>query len=238
MKPSVTEGARQVKAFWKRFSADEQHQLVGACCAVIAIFYGLLVWYPGNKTLDELKYQEGKLNLRKKATSGAGGPSIKLEGINIQATQKDLGQVSATLARQEAELARLTARFIPLDDLESMQMLKSELARLAESGDMEVTALEHIYRRSSDRDRPPNQELLKESAQASPYRRPLLSLKARASYRGLMQFLDGLDKLTFVAAPVWSDIQVRMADTRRSGDTSGTAPAPKQWLEVEIRLAV
>jgi hypothetical protein len=235
MKLSAGRWTSQVKAFWKRFSAAEQHQLVGAGCAVIAIFYGLLVWYPGNKTLGELQYQEQKLNARKKA-SGAGGAPPKLDGINTAATQKDLDRARETLARQEAELKRLNARFTRLDDLESVQMLKSELARLAESGDMEVTALEHIYRSSDDRDRPPSQELLKASAQASPYRRPLLRLRARASYRGLMQFLDGLGALTFIAAPVWSDIQVRM-DTRPR-DILSSSNAPKQWLEVEIRLAI
>ncbi|MDR2260139.1 MAG: hypothetical protein LBE06_04225 [Azoarcus sp.] len=202
---------------------------------MIAIFYGLLVWYPGNKALGELQYEEQKLK-RRKETLGATGVPLRLENINIAATQKDLDQVRATLTRQEAELSRLTARFTPLDDLESVQMLKSELARLAESGDMEVIALEHIYRRPDDRDRPPSQELLKDSAQGSPYRRPLLRLKARASYRGLMQFLDGLGALTYIAAPVWSDIQVGV-DTRPR-DILGTSNAPKQWLEVEIRLAI
>ncbi|MDR2164243.1 MAG: hypothetical protein LBO79_01120 [Zoogloeaceae bacterium] len=231
----IDQWSARIRAFWGRFSIAERHQLAGACCALIAIFYGSLFWYPGNKQLGDLLYKEEKLNKRKKADR-VGAPTIKLENLNIQETQQDLARAQEALARQEAELERLTARFMPLDDLESLQVLKSEIARLAESGDMEVVAIEHVDQR--DNRRPPSLEALKQASQASPYKRPLLSLRARASYRGLMQFLDGLGNLTFIAAPVWSNIQVRM-DRRRRQDAQGELNAtPRQWLEVEIRLAI
>jgi hypothetical protein len=240
MKLDIRHATKEITRFWGRFSASERHQLIGACCFVIALFYGLLIWYPGNKKLDTLLYQEQKQKQREKASNPGALPS-RLEGVNFQEIQKELAQARETLAGQEEKLGRLNARFAPLNDLESMQSLRSEITRLAESGDMEIVALEHIYRRAEDKDRPPTLDLLKEAAQDSPYRRPLLRLRARASYRGLMQFLDGLRTLTFIVAPVSSSIQVRM-DLAPQRDAPVLGPAgqraAKQWLEVEIRLAV
>ena len=55
---------------------------------------------------------------------------------------------------------------------------------------------------------------------------------ARASFRGLMQFLDGLSKLPYVAAPVASSVTVVV---ERNPQTQ--API-RQWLEVRIKFAV
>jgi hypothetical protein len=240
---------QQIAGTWNRFSGAERHQLVGAACFVIALFYGLLLWYPTHKHLGELVYKEQKQKVRQRAANKGAAADLQkfnLDGLNVQATRQDLAKVRISLAALEAERARLLARFVPLDDLETLQALKSELARLAESGDMEVTALEHIYRTPTDRNRPPTPELLKKAGEGNRYKRPLLSLKARASYRGLMAFLDGLPRLSRVATPVWSNIQVKGGGSARPRETRsrdvlgmGTSNAiPKQWLEVEIRLAI
>jgi len=231
-----------VRARWRRFSAAERHQIVGAACFLIALFYGLLLWMPGNKQLGELHYKEQKQAARNKssAKTDAALKNFNFDGQDIEATKKELGKARASLATLEAERHRLSARFVPLEDLESLQALKTDLTQLAASGDMEITALEHIYARPEDRDRPPTLDLLKSAAGANPYKRPLLRLKARASYRGLMEFLDGLKGLPRIAAPVWSDIQVNaeQAVAERDGALGNPATPPKQWLEVEIRLAI
>ncbi|MDR2030695.1 MAG: hypothetical protein LBP86_00170 [Azoarcus sp.] len=239
---------QQIAGAWNRFSGAERHQLVGATCFVLALFYGLLIWYPSHKHLGELVYKEQKKQRARQASSRGASADLQkfnFDGLNVQATRQELAKVRMSLATLEAERARLLARFVPLDDLETLQALKSELARLAESGDMEVTALEHIYRTPSDRNRPPTPELLKKAGEGNRYKRPLLSLKARASYRGLMAFLDGLPQLSRVATPVWSNIQVRGSARPREtrshdvlGMSSASGAAPKQWLEVEIRLAI
>jgi len=240
---SVRAVLHSVGARWRRFSAAERHQIVGATCFLLALCYGLLLWMPGNKQLGELHYKEQKQAARNKSSAKADAAlkGFNFDGQDIEATKKELGKARASLAALEGERKRLTARFLPLEDLESLQALKTELTQLAASGDMEITALEHIYVRPEDRDRPPTLELLKTAAEANPYKRPLLRLKARASYRGLMEFLDGLKGLTRVAAPVWSDIQVnagQAVSTERDGAFGNPATPPKQWLEVEIRFAI
>ncbi|MDR1853635.1 MAG: hypothetical protein LBR05_01865 [Azoarcus sp.] len=233
--------AQRVARFWWHFSAAERHQLVGAACFLIALCYGLLIWYPANKQLGELIYKEQKQAVRNRTSMQANAAlkDFNFDGLDIEATRKELEQARASLSTLEAERNRLVARFLPLEDLESLQALKTELTRLAASGDMEITALEHIYQRAEDRERAPTLELLKSAAASNPYKRPLLRLKARASYRGLMEFLDGLTRLSRIAAPVWSDVSVRAEDeAARAANVIGNPGAPRQWLEVEIRLAI
>jgi hypothetical protein len=233
---------RLIADFWWHFSLAERHQIVGAACFLIVLFYGLLLWYPSHKKLGELTYREQKQAVRNR-TSAKSAPNMKnfnIDGLDVLVTQRELATVQKSLAALETDRARLDVRFTPLDDLETLQALKSELTRLAESGDMEMTALEHIYARPDDRDLPPTPELLKKASEGNPYKRPLLRLKARASYRGLMAFLDGLSALPRIAAPVWSDISVKVGNLRRNSESAllGMAEAPKQWLEVEIHLAI
>jgi hypothetical protein len=235
----------QLTAFWNHFTPAERNQAVGALCFLLVLFYGLLLWYPDHKQLGDLIYKQQKQAVRDR-TADKGNASkgknralqnFNIDGLDVQATRKEFAQAQSSLNTLETEQTRLMARFVPLEDLESLQALKSELASLAESGDMEVIALEHIYRRADDRDRPPTLELLKEASAANPYKRPLLRLQARASYRGLMQFLDGLPKLSKIAAPVWSDISVK-TERLTPDDPLSSISTPRQWLEVEIRLAI
>ncbi|MDR3086379.1 MAG: hypothetical protein LBU45_00255 [Azoarcus sp.] len=242
MKPATL--INRAAALWNRFSPAERHQIVGAACFLIALCYGLLIWMPGNKQLGDLTYKEQKQNARAR-TSDKAGDALKgfsFDSLDVAATREELTRARKSLAALETERNRLLGRFVPLEDLETLQSLKSELTRLAERGDMEITALEHIYRRKEDRDRPPTLELLKDASEGNPYKRPLLRLKARASYRGLMAFLDGLSKLSKAAAPVWSDIGVKIEDAGKHGSPPGgpgnTFSSPKQWLEVEIHLAI
>lgn len=232
---------RPIADFWWHFSLAERHQIVGAACFLIVLFYGLLLWYPGHKKLGELTYREQKQAVRNR-TSAKSAPNVKnfnIDGLDVLVTQRELATVQKSLAALETDRARLDVRFTPLDDLETLQTLKSNLTRLAENGDMEITALEHIYARPDDRDLPPTPELLKKASEGNPYKRPLLRLKARASYWGLLAFLDGLSTLPQIAAPVWSDISVKTGNPNRDREeVFGVAQAPKQWLEVEIRLAI
>ncbi|MDR1461730.1 MAG: hypothetical protein LBI68_01120 [Azoarcus sp.] len=232
---------RSVADFWLHFSLAERHQIVGAACFLIVVFYGLLFWYPADKMLGDLAYKEQKQVARNRAVSKNADvvKNFNIDGLDIQATRRELAAAQESFAALEAEQARLSVRFTPLDDAETLQALKSELTRLAESGDMEIDALEHIYSRRDDKYTSPTPELLKSASEGNRYKRPLLNLRARASYWGLMAFLDGLPTLSRIAAPVWSNISVKVGKTGREGeDVLGIGAAPKQWLEVEIHLAI
>lgn len=230
---------RAIAAFWLRFSLGERHQLVGAACFLIVLCYGLLLWYPGQKKMSTLAYQEQKQAMRFRAVKKghAALKNFNMDGLDVQATRRELAAVRESFNALKTERKRLSTRFTSLEDLEAVQALKSELTRLAESGDMEVTALEHIYPSSEDKKLPPTPKLLKRASEGNRYRRPLLNLKARSSYWGLMAFLDGLSSLSRVAAPVWSSISVKTGKVKRSG-AFGVNEVSLQWLEVEIHLAI
>lgn len=232
---------KQLQEKFDALSKRERGQWSAALCLFIALVYGLLLWPLGHKSLTDLQYNESKLAKRIK-TSGNGNvvKAPDPNSLGLEQARQELTKAQESLGILDQELVRLDRRFIPLEDLESLQALKSELTRLAEEGDMEIIALEHIYRRPEDRERPPSLELLKEASLANPYKRPLLSLRARASYRGLMQFLDGLQQLSRIAAPVWSHIEVKSdkADKPKRGNDFDSAGTPRQWLEVELRLAI
>lgn len=224
-------------------SKRERGQWSAGLCMLIALLYGLLLWPLGHKQLAALNYKESKQAVQKKNSGAAAAVKAPAPGsLSLQQAAQELAKAQESLAVLNQEQARLNGRFIPLKDLESLQALKSALTRLAEEGDMEIIALEHIYRRPADRERPPTLELLKEAGQDNPYKRPLLSLRARASYRGLMQFLDGLQQLPRIAAPVWSNIEVNSDQPEKGSRSNAATPAnaatPRQWLEVEIRLAI
>jgi hypothetical protein len=226
---------------WRKLSGAQRWQAVLGLCVFLIGFYALIIHPVGKNKLETLRYREEKLNIRIKNSGGGGftpGKQDKNE-LSMEQANREVAKVEATLNDLKKEQQRLLQRFVALDDLEGLQVLKSALAQLAESGDMEITAIEHIYARKEDRDAPPTQERLLFAGQENPYKRPLLRFKARASYRGLMRFLDGLGDLPYLAAPVWSDIHVnsekRPKTTGNNLDTS--ASKPREWLEVEIHLA-
>lgn len=225
---------------WRKLPAGEKNMrtamAVAACCAV---YFGL-VWPVAKSRLEKIEYDLAKQAVRSKAAGKPAPAPVmppSLGGMGAAQAQEELAALRQRTDELRAALDELRRGFAPADDNLALSLLKSGLTSLAEAGDMEVLALEHIYRRPEDRDRPPTPELIRDAIQANPFKRPLLSMRARASYRGLMQFLDGLASLPYVAAPVWSDISVktgRHPDQRAPG---GTAPAA-QWLEVQIHFAI
>lgn len=221
---------------WEKLPAKDRNLRTAAVACVLIALYAVLIWPQTDKRIGKLEYDLEKMAVREKNAAKAeakplvpppslGGKSPRDAELELQALKAQLGEVAL-------ELRSLNARFVPLDDSLAMNALKSGLTSLAEAGDMEVMAIEHVYARGEDKDRPPTPQMLQEAAKGNPFKRPLIVVHARASFRGLMQFLDGLNQLPFVAAPVGSDIQVEI---ERHPQTN--API-RQWLDVRIKFAV
>jgi len=145
--------------------------------------------------------------------------------------QQDLAALEAELAAQRTRLATLQGRFARLDHLADHQAQRLALTELANAADIEVIKLESKGVRREDQRLAPTPERLKAMAEHNVFRRPLLRLEARASYRGLMEFLDGLAGLPHVVSPVWLRIDVKT-------DATDTTPATRQWLELAVDLAL
>jgi hypothetical protein len=233
--------AQQLFDRWRRLSGAQRWQAALGLCVFLIGFYALVIHPAGKNKLETLRYREEKLNMRIKNSGGGGftpGKQDKNE-LSLEQANREIARIENTLENLKKEENRLLQRFVALEDLEGLQVLKSALAQLAESGDMEITAIEHIYARKEDRDAPPTKERLLTAGQENPYKRPLLRFKARASYRGLMRFLDGLGDLPYLAAPVWSDIHVNSEKRPKPAGNSLDAGdgRPREWLEVELHLA-
>lgn len=227
---------RQWQRAWDKRSSKERNLFVAAAGFALIVIYGVAFFPLSAKKIDKLSYDLEKIAIRNKSAAKADAaplvPPPALMGKSQIEAERELREIQRQVEVISAELRTLKAQFVPFDDSLSMNALKSGLTSLAEAGDMEVTAIQHVVLRKEDADKPPTPEILKEAAQSNPFKRPLIEMRARASFRGLMQFLDGLSQLPFVAAPVASSISVVV---ERNPQTN--API-RQWLEVRIKFAV
>ena len=236
MNQKIAQQLHQHWANWLKLPAREKNTYTAIVGAIVAALYFALLWPLGHARLNKLEYDMEKQAVREKAAGKAPAqalaPPPSLGGKNLNEARKELDALHQQLSRTEAELAEQRGLFLPLDDTLAMNTLKSGLTGLAEAGDMEVIALEHVYLRSEDKDVPPTPQLLHEAAEHNPFKRPLIVMHARASFRGLMQFLDGLNALPYTAAPVASDISVQI-------ERDPTTKQPiRQWLDVKIHFAI
>jgi hypothetical protein len=229
---------RKLALQWQGVSVAQRSQFVAGLCIIMIGFYAVVVWPISHKKLNAQLYKEEKLNMRIK-NSGAGvAPKPVAGDLDATRARDELAKAQAAIDALKAEQARLSARFITLDDLDGLQSLKSELTRLAEASNLEIVALEHLYGRAEDRDRPPTPDRLKQVDQGNPYQRPLLRLRARVNYHGLMRFLGGLQGLPHIAAPVWSDISVISGKAPTNAKNRASEAPSRTLLNVEIRLAI
>lgn len=227
---------QRLQRYWDARSAKQRNALAAGVALVLCLAYGLGIYPRSAHRADKLAYELQKLSVRAKAASKSGEvafvPPPSLAGVNPAQAEREHKALLRQLEETTQELRALRAQFLPLDDSLAMNALKSGLTSLAEAGDMEVTAIEHVVTREQDKDSAPSAELLRSMANANPFKRPLVRMRARASFRGLMQFLDGLPQLPYIAAPVASSIVVVV---ERNPKTN--APV-RQWLDVRITLAL
>lgn len=227
---------RDWRRAWEKLPAKDRNLRIAAVGFLMIGLYAVLLWPQTDQRIAKLAYDLEKMAVREKSVAKSEAkplvPPPNLGGKNQRDAELELSALKIQLDEVTLELRGLNARFVPLDDSLAMNALKSGLTSLAETGDMEVMAIEHVYTRSEDKDKPPTPQMLQDAAKGNPFKRPLLVLHARASFRGLMQFLDGLNQLPYVAAPVGSDIEV---EVERHPQTK--APV-RQWLDVRIKFAV
>lgn len=233
---SIQQQLRHARARWQKLPAKEKNTYTAVAAAICVALYFALIWPIAHTRLNKLEYDLEKQAVRNKAAAkqktGPATPPPSLGGRNPGEARRELDELHRQLEQTTAEVARLNAGFVALDDSLAMNVLKTGLTSLAETGDMEVLALEHVYLHAEDKDRPPTPQMVQEAARANPFKRPLIVMRARASFRGLMQFLDGLSSLPYVAAPVSSEISVQV---ERHPETKAIL---RQWLDVQIKFAV
>lgn len=227
---------QQLHSTWLKLPAKEKNTYTVVAAGILIALYFALIWPQAHTRLSKLEYDMEKIAVREKQAARApatpAAPPPNLGGKNMTDGRKELDELHQQLERIQVDIRSQRNAFLPIDDSLAMNALKSGLTGLAEAGDMEVIGLEHVYLRPEDKDMPPTPQMLQEAAERNPYKRPLLVMRAKASFRGLMQFLDGLAALPYVAAPVTSEISVQI---ERDPATNQTI---RQWLDVKIKFAI
>ncbi|MBP6490194.1 MAG: hypothetical protein KA733_00500 [Thauera sp.] len=223
---------QRLRARWMALPAAERKRalLVGGLL-VFSLFAGVhaFVTQPAlTKLGTELNRARGRAQENAKAVPA---PAGRTPLRSPHALQADLDALDEALRTARSRRDRVRARFVDVADLAGHQALRLGVSSLANDSDIEVAAIETVGVRREEQRLAPTVERLLEMARANPYGRPLMRLRARASYRGLMDFLDGLAELPHVAAPVRIAIEVRT-------DATPDAPASRQWLEIDLELAL
>jgi len=152
-------------------------------------------------------------------------------GRSPAALNMEVAGLKEELEHQKTALARLGPRFASLTDVAPTRELLEEITRLAEASDMELNLLEFKGLKREEKGQAPSVDRLARLAKDSPYKRPLVRLTARASYRGLMEFLDGLAELPYETAPVWLSVEVKT-------DAAANRRPRLQWLDVTMDLTL
>lgn len=180
------------------------------------------------------KASQDLTRLRGRSQQSKAAPKLappRWTGKSPAALQREVNGLQQELERQGARLSELQPRFASLNDLEASRSLYAALTQLAQRSDLDIQVLEQKGLKREERDLPPTVARLNQLAQANPYKRPLVRLEARASYRGLMQFLDGLQGLPFQVSPVWLSVQVRT-------DAAAAGRPRQQWLDLAVDLSL
>ncbi|MBZ8141661.1 hypothetical protein CLD22_17360 [Rubrivivax gelatinosus] len=219
---------------WQRLSEAERQRvplIVGALALASLTALHAFVSQPARlKARGDLTRLE--LRSRDAARQAPVLPPARLSGKSPAALAREAAGLRGELERQQAHLAEIEPSFAPLDTLEPGRELVAAITALAESADLNLTRLELQGLKREEQGQPPSAERMRQLALAAPYQRPTMRFEAQASFRGLMQFLDGLRTLPYTVAPVWLSLEVRAAP-------AGSAAVPAlPWLEVKMDLTL
>jgi hypothetical protein len=224
---------RALKTRWQSVPAADRRRyfLVSGMflAGLLALFHGLVTSPALTKAQDDLSRIKGRASQLGKQVVAP--PVPRLSGKSPGLLAKEVKGLEGQLNIQRARLVEFEPRFASLDDMAAQEQLRLELTALASRADLELLKLEQKGIRKEEKDLAPSPERLRALAEANPYKRPLLRFEARASYRGLMQFLDGLATLSYTVSPAWISVEVK-TDAKE-----GQAPR-QQWLEVALDLAL
>lgn len=218
---------------WRRLPAETRRTLLAGISVLFLVVYTGVVWKT-HKALGETRYALEKQAARTRELGAkANLPPSDLGGGDPAQVARELAAIKQRLVEEDARAYALRRQFLDYERTDAAQELKDRLTQLVDQGDMELIGLTHVFANKEDRDRAASRELLDAAAKANRFGRPLLRLRVRSSYEGLMEFLHGLDTLPWIVSPVAADIAVKVDDKAR--DERGE---PLRWLEIEFRLAI
>ncbi len=212
-------------AKWHKRTRTQQNQYLicffVACFAISFLLVAVCKKQTNRMQQEIAAIQAQDVNVRLSAEIPAGVTVAELStSLNVLRT--------ATENVKKREVA-IRQKMAPRGDLDAHQKLKVAISQLASNSDMLLDKMTDVGLSASEAETLASEQRWNKLAQNS-IKRPLLHFEARASYQGLMQFLEGLNKLPYLVAPLHFDIQVKLQN-----DDDGML---RQWLSVTMVLSL
>lgn len=223
--------------FWKNLPRRQQNVLIAVFAALLAGWFFLVETPRIEKKLRALAAQIDIREKGRRASQPAQKPAAPAGDPVLLARERR--ELEARVPALAERVKKKEARLAPLDDPAAQQRLQLALAKLAQGSDVEMESLrlidEETRRGARDESLVPTVERLR-GVLGNEFRRPLYLFKARASYRGLMQVLDGLGRLEHAVVPVNLAVTVQ-AELAPHKEGARERQIRRQWLDVQLILA-
>lgn len=223
--------------FWKNLPRRQQNVLIAVLVALLGGWFFLVETPRVEKQLRVIAAQLDIREKRKKASQPAQKPAALAGDPALLARERrELEEKVPALAER---VKTKESRLAPLDDPAAQQRLQLALAKLAQESDVEMESFrlidEEHKRGARDDSLVPTVERLR-GMLGNEFKRPLFLFTAHASYRGLMQVLDGLGRLEYAVVPVSLSVKVQV-ELAPLKEGTRERQIRRQWLDVQLILA-
>ena len=215
----------------KPLSESDKNKILIIFCAILAAGY-IGVWYP--QTSEEITFQENMINRRLDRIKNrvANIPEPAAAPVNLKRT---LAALDESLVERRGRLLELEARFASLETPEELQALRLEVSRLAQESKVLIERMGGFAPSSSQETGVTSAEALARSA-SNRFGRPLMELRARADFGGLMRFLQRLGDLRHNVSVV--RLGLKLAEPEPKSAPKSKPGAPVLPLEIDLLLAL
>lgn len=221
---------------WRRKSEKEKNQValivVMAVVAAYAVGVFQFTYTKNNDVVKMYNRQQDRLAKRK-----AKAPPKPPDTAGLARNLKSLeSQIETALETK----GKLSGSFVPLSDTQEMQKLRFALSTMASESGVSIQRMVDagLVRTSlNDSDAPSAKDM--ENVTKNPYGRPLLQVRAQASYAGLLQFFQSLSTLSYKVVVVRYGVFVKEhKNIISANEMLQVSKVQNQPLEVSILLAL
>jgi hypothetical protein len=209
---------------WRKLSAKERFKAQIVMAFMIIGVYGLILYPISHRKLQESErmIHRRKDRIEKRANIkdvGGNNLSPKVLAVKIEDVEKRIEEVSTSFGGGD-----LDSGFAPVESDEARQELLVEISTLAERTGVDLLSI-------SRKGVPVRNE--KAAAPApSDLGRPMLEIKAAASFKRLLDFLHGLKDLSFYV----SVTNLKLYATPPGGGREAAAPAGALYVSLEMSI--
>lgn len=224
-----------MKKWWAKFSRGDRLRILLVSLASLLAVYMLLI-YPG--TQKALQHAENMVNRQQdriqKRTKSASQVQAEMQ-VNPRVLARQLEKIDQELEQLTAELDELKAGFIPLEaGNEQRRLLLLELSTLARKTGVELLAVASGTGGAGG-GVAKGAEALSATAVDRRLGRPVIKVSGRSGFWQLLDFLDGMENLSYQVAVVRLAIRSRHEQAGEgSKKDSSTAPGA---LDLSLVLA-